>query len=66
MDRARRAFGPEIRLRVFWEQVIRIVAAGVTFSMGYLTKGLLVAHMDDAVTELVQLSERALEQEGAG
>ena len=27
---------------------------------------LLVAHMDDAVTELVQLSERALEQEGAG
>jgi O-antigen/teichoic acid export membrane protein len=43
--RARRAFGPEIRLRVFWEQLLRIVAAGVTFSMGYLTKGLLVAHM---------------------
>lgn len=43
--RARRAFGPEIRLRVFWEQVVRILAAGGTFWLGYQTKGLLVAHL---------------------
>jgi O-antigen/teichoic acid export membrane protein len=54
--RARRAFGPEIRLRVFWEQVLRIIAAGVTFSMGYLTKGLLVAHMVSlGITALLSL-----------
>jgi len=43
--RARRAFGPEIRLRVFWEQVVRIVAAGLTFSIGFTTDGILIAHL---------------------
>ncbi|WEK48321.1 MAG: oligosaccharide flippase family protein [Candidatus Andeanibacterium colombiense] len=43
--RARRAFGPEIRLRVFWEQVARIVAAGLMFLIGKSTSGLLFAHL---------------------
>lgn len=33
---------------------------------GELLDRLLVAHMEDAVTELVELSERALDREGAG
>ncbi|MBO9602120.1 MAG: oligosaccharide flippase family protein [Novosphingobium sp.] len=43
--RAKRAFGPEIRLRVFWEQVVRIVAAGLMFLIGKTTSGLLFAHL---------------------
>lgn len=43
--RARRAFGPEIRLRVFWEQVVRILAAGLMFLIGVQTRGLLFAHL---------------------
>jgi O-antigen/teichoic acid export membrane protein len=43
--RARRAFGPEIRLRVFWEQVVRIAFAGLTFLIGLHSTGLLVAHL---------------------
>lgn len=43
--RAKRAFGPEIRLRVFWEQVVRIVAAGIFFLIGKSTSGLLFAHL---------------------
>ena len=33
--RARRAFGPEIRLRIFWEQIARIL-----FAVGFFLLGL--------------------------
>ncbi len=43
--RARKAFGPEIRLRVMWEQVMRMVAAIVLSLLGADTLGLLMAHL---------------------
>ena len=43
--RARKAFGPEIRLRVMWEQVMRMVAAILFASLGFDTLGLLMAHL---------------------
>lgn len=43
--RARRAFGPEIRLRVFWEQIARILFALLFFSFGFRTLGLMAAHL---------------------
>jgi O-antigen/teichoic acid export membrane protein len=43
--RARKAFGPEIRLRVMWEQVLRMIAAIVLAALGAGTLGLLIAHI---------------------
>ncbi|MFC3713407.1 oligosaccharide flippase family protein [Sphingoaurantiacus capsulatus] len=43
--RARRAFGPEIRLRIFWEQVVRLALALALFAAGFRTLGLLIAHL---------------------
>jgi O-antigen/teichoic acid export membrane protein len=43
--RARRAFGPEIRLRIFWEQVARLAFAVGFFATGMHSKGLLLAHL---------------------
>ncbi|TVV72521.1 lipopolysaccharide biosynthesis protein [Sphingomonas solaris] len=43
--RARRAFGPEIRLRIVWEQVIRLVVATGLWLAGVDTLGLLIAHL---------------------
>lgn len=43
--RAQRLFGPEIRLRVFWEQVIRLVFAVAFWLLGWGFLGLLVAHL---------------------
>jgi O-antigen/teichoic acid export membrane protein len=43
--RARRAFGPEIRLRIFWEQLARLAFAGVFFELGLQTTGLMAAHL---------------------
>ncbi|WP_414902718.1 lipopolysaccharide biosynthesis protein [Sphingomonas flavalba] len=43
--RARRAFGPEIRLRIFWEQVARLAFAVLLFAVGFQSLGLLVAHL---------------------
>ena len=43
--RARRTFGPEIRIRIFYEQGLRLVAATVFVILGYLTYGLFVAHL---------------------
>lgn len=43
--RARRAFGPEIRLRIFWEQVARLAFAVGFFAVGVQSKGLLLAHL---------------------
>jgi O-antigen/teichoic acid export membrane protein len=43
--RARRAFGPEIRLRIFWEQVARLAFAVGFFALGVQSLGLLLAHL---------------------
>lgn len=43
--RAQRVFGPEIRLRVFWEQIIRLVFATLFWLLGWGFLGLLVAHL---------------------
>ena len=43
--RARRAFGPEIRLRIFWEQIVRLLLALIAFAVGLRTLGLFVAHL---------------------
>ncbi|TNE63129.1 MAG: lipopolysaccharide biosynthesis protein [Alphaproteobacteria bacterium] len=43
--RARRTFGPEIRVRIFYEQVLRLIAAMVLGIGGYLTYGLFLAHL---------------------
>lgn len=43
--RARRAFGPEIRLRIFWEQIARILFAGGFFLLGFDRIGLMLAHL---------------------
>ncbi len=43
--RARKAFGPEIRLRVMWEQVMRMIAAVLFALLGFDTLGLLIAHL---------------------
>lgn len=49
--RARRAFGPEIRLRIFWEQFARIVFALGFFLLGFKSYGLMLAHLSSlAVT----------------
>lgn len=43
--RARRAFGPEIRLKVFYEQASRLVFAFLCFGLGLQSLGLVVAHL---------------------
>ena len=43
--RARRAFGPEIRLRILWEQLIRLPVAICLWLIGARTLGLMVAHL---------------------
>ncbi|MBU3077121.1 lipopolysaccharide biosynthesis protein [Sphingomonas quercus] len=43
--RARRAFGPEIRLRIFWEQVARLIFACGFFLIGFHRIGLLLGHL---------------------
>ena len=43
--RARRAFGPEIRLRILWEQVARILFACAFFALGEESIGLMAAHL---------------------
>lgn len=44
-SRARRAFGPEIRLRIFWEQAARLVFAAGLFAAGFTSIGLMLAHL---------------------
>lgn len=43
--RAKRAFGPEIRLRIFWEQVARLLFATGFFLAGFGVEGLLLGHL---------------------
>ena len=54
--RARRAFGPEIRLRIFWEQVARLLFAAGFFLLGLESTGLMAAHLASlALTALLCL-----------
>ena len=57
--RARRAFGPEIRLRIFWEQVARLGFAIGFFALGVQSLGLLLAHLA-SLTLTALLSARLL------
>lgn len=43
--RARKAFGPEIRLRIFWEQVLRLAVAGAIYLVWPSIMSLFVAHL---------------------
>lgn len=43
--RARMVFGAEIRLRIVWEQIMRLVFAGAFFAGGLGLKGLFIAHL---------------------
>ena len=43
--RARRAFGPEIRLRIVWEQFARLGFALAFFAIGMTSVGLMAAHL---------------------
>jgi len=47
--RARRAFGPEIRLRIFWEQLARLAFAALFFAFGFESIGLMAAHLSSLV-----------------
>jgi O-antigen/teichoic acid export membrane protein len=54
--RARRAFGPEIRLRIFWEQIARILFALGFFAAGAGSLGLMAAHLCSlAITALLSI-----------
>jgi O-antigen/teichoic acid export membrane protein len=54
--RARRAFGPEIRLRIFWEQIVRILFALGFFLLGAGSLGLMAAHLCSlALTALLSI-----------
>lgn len=57
--RARRAFGPEIRLRIFWEQVARLVFAIGFFALGFQSIGLMLAHLASLLLTAI-LSARLL------
>ncbi len=43
--RARRAFGPEVRLRLFWEQFARLITAFGLFLAGWSALALVTAHI---------------------
>lgn len=43
--RARMVFGAEIRLRIVWEQIIRLGLASLFFAGGLGLKGLMIAHL---------------------
>lgn len=43
--RARRAFGPEVKIRIFYEQGLRLVSGVLFFALGFHHYGLFVAHL---------------------
>ncbi|RMF10672.1 MAG: hypothetical protein D6763_05175 [Alphaproteobacteria bacterium] len=43
--RARRAFGPEVKVRIFYEQGLRLAAGILFFALGFQIYGLFVAHL---------------------
>lgn len=47
--RARRAFGPEIRIRILWEQLARLLFALGFFFLGFGSEGLMIAHLSSLV-----------------
>ncbi len=47
--RARRAFGPEIRIRILWEQLARLLFALGFFFLGFGSLGLMIAHLSSLV-----------------
>ena len=52
--RARMVFGAEIRLRIVWEQIMRLVFAALFFAGGIGLKGLFLAHLCSlAITALL-------------
>jgi O-antigen/teichoic acid export membrane protein len=54
--RARRAFGAEIRLRLVWEQAIRLALAVVFYAAGFATMALYYAHLTSlAVTAVLSV-----------
>jgi O-antigen/teichoic acid export membrane protein len=54
--RAKRAFGPEIRLRVLWEQIARFVFAAILWLAGVTTMALFYAHLASlAVVSLLSI-----------
>jgi len=54
--RARMLFGAEIRLRIVWEQLIRLGFAVLFFAFGYGLPGLFIAHICSlAITALLSL-----------
>lgn len=57
--RARMVFGAEIRLRIFWEQILRLIFAAIFFAGGMGLKGLFLAHLLSLVATAI-LSVRLL------
>jgi O-antigen/teichoic acid export membrane protein len=54
--RARMVFGAEIRLRIVWEQVMRVVFAVLFFALGFGLEGLFIAHLCSlAVTAILSV-----------
>jgi O-antigen/teichoic acid export membrane protein len=54
--RAKALFGPEIRLRIFWEQIIRLVLAAALWAAGMGVTGLFIAHLASlAITALLTM-----------
>ncbi len=54
--RARMVFGAEIRLRIVWEQVMRVVFAVLFFAVGFGLEGLFIAHLCSlAVTAILSV-----------
>ncbi|MFQ5535200.1 MAG: oligosaccharide flippase family protein [Sphingomonadales bacterium] len=54
--RAQRVFGPEIKVRVFYEQILRLVAGILFFYIGWTTFGLFAAHLASfAITVLLSI-----------
>lgn len=52
--RSRRVFGPEIRLRIFWEQLVRLGMAMILWLAGFSTMALFYAHLASlAITGLL-------------
>ncbi len=43
--RACHAFGPEVRLRLMWEQTARLIGAAILWWLGFRVIGLLLAHL---------------------
>lgn len=54
--RARRVFGPEIRVRIFYEQMLRFIAGVGFFYLGWETYGMFAAHVASfAATALLSI-----------